>query len=75
MLTKNDFVQIQKIVQHEIRQEAKPLRKDVKLLKADIRYIKDTINEVITAFDNEDEELRKRVQRIENHLDLPSSSR
>lgn len=75
MLTKNDLVQIQKIVQCEILWEVKPLKKDVKFLKADIRYIKDPINVMITTFDNEDTRLRKRMERIENHLDLPSSSR
>ena len=59
MLTKNDLFQIKKIVGEEIS----PVKKDVIKIRKDISII-------VSAFDNEYLDLRKRLERIENHLNL-----
>jgi hypothetical protein len=54
-----------------VREEVKPLAKEVKLLKKEMRSLKETVGVAIGVFDRADNKLRKRVDRIEDHLNLP----
>ena len=86
MLTKNDLQQLdtlitkrihsetRKIVQEEIQKETHPIRNDQKTMKEDISQIRKDMKTIISFFDREYLELRKRVERIELHLSLPTSS-
>lgn len=73
MLTKLDLLQIKKIVQQEIHQEVNPIKKDIKTLKLDVKKIQKTIDTMLDVLDREDVTLRKRVEKIEDHLALTSS--
>lgn len=55
MLTKDDLVQIKKIVD--------PIKKDVAQTRKDVKVL-------IAYFDREYVDLRKRVERIEDHLGI-----
>ena len=76
MLTKTDLKQIEGIVQGVVRnetrqiiqQELEPIRKDTKTLKRDMRYVKKTIDIMVRMFNEDDVKLRKRVEKIEDHL-------
>ena len=67
MLTKQDLSEIQKVVQKQVD----PIKKYIKTIKTDISQIRTDIKTVINFFDKEYLEFRKRVDRIEEHLDLP----
>ena len=76
MLTKTDLKQIEGIVQGVVRnetrqiiqQELEPIRKDTKTLKKDMRYVKKTIDIMVRMFNEDNVKLRKRVEKIEDHL-------
>jgi len=70
MLTKKDLSEIQKIVQKEIN----PIKNDVKTIKSDISQIRNDVKTIVNFFDREYLELRKRVERIEEHLNLDQAS-
>jgi chromosome segregation ATPase len=70
MLTKQDLSEIQKVIQKEVD----PIKIDIKTIKSDISQIRSDIKTVINFFDKEYLELRKRVERIEEHLNLPPGS-
>ena len=84
MLTKIDLKQIQRIIHDEtriiVKEENKillsksDLKKELDPVKKDISKIRKDTNEIIGFFDTEYGELRKRVERIENHLNLPPIS-
>ena len=62
MLTKSDFKEIDNIVTKRIKQELKPVKSDIAKMRKDV---------IISLFDREYVDLRKRVERIEEHLNLP----
>lgn len=57
-----------KIVQGETR---KIVKEELVPIKKDISKIRKDMNEIIGFFDTEYMELRKRVERLEDHLNLP----
>ena len=63
MLTKKDFVEIKKIVHEEVAVQLSPVKKDISQIRKDQKII-------INFFDHEYLELRKRVERIEEHLGI-----
>ena len=67
MLTKSDLSQIQKIVNTESK---KVITQELKPIKEDITHIRKDIKTVLNYFDREYLQLRKRVERLENHLHL-----
>lgn len=67
MLTKTDLSQIQKIVNTESK---KAIIQELKPLKEDITHIRKDIKTIVNYFDREYLQLRKRVERLENHLHL-----
>jgi len=68
MLNKTDLQQIQKIVRQETR---KIVKEELISVKKDIIQIRKNMNEIIGFFDTEYMDLRKRVERVEEHLNLP----
>ncbi|OGG06305.1 hypothetical protein A3D05_01345 [Candidatus Gottesmanbacteria bacterium RIFCSPHIGHO2_02_FULL_40_24] len=68
MLNKTDLQQIQKIVRQETR---KIVKEELISVKKDIVQIRKNMNEIIGFFDTEYMDLRKRVERVEEHLNLP----
>lgn len=67
MLTKNDLNQIDTVVAKRIQTELKPIKQDVAKIRKDMSTI-------VNFFDREYLELRKRVDRIEEHLNLSSTT-
>jgi predicted nuclease with TOPRIM domain len=70
MLSKTDVSKIREAVQDEIN----PIRAGIKTLKTDVAQIRKDIKRIISFFDSEYLQLRKRVERIEEHLNLPPAS-
>lgn len=70
MLTKSDLKQIQQIVQ----KESSPIRKDTKILRGDVSQIRKDIKTVVNYFDGEYLNLRKRTEKIEEHLNIEPAS-
>jgi hypothetical protein len=68
MLEKNDLQQIQLLIRTETRTA---LKEELKPVKADISQIRKDIKTIVNYFDREYLELRKRVERLEEHLNLP----
>lgn len=67
MLTKTDLKQIDGVVSRRFKKEVKPLKSDVSHIRKDIKTL-------INYFDREYLEIRARVERIEEHLNLESLS-
>lgn len=83
MLTKNDLQQIQRIVKTEGQQETqkviqretgKIVKRELEAIKEDITQIRKDVKTIVNFFDTEYLELRKRVERIEEHLKLSPTS-
>ncbi|PIS15788.1 hypothetical protein COT62_01805 [Candidatus Roizmanbacteria bacterium CG09_land_8_20_14_0_10_41_9] len=75
MLTKNDLQQIQRIVKIEVHHETqKVVKKELEAIKEDVTQIRKDVKTIVNFFDTEYLELRKRVERIEEHLKLPASN-
>lgn len=78
MLTKKDLSNIGKQIDIKLDDKLTPLTRDIKTMKSDIKTMKGDIAKIrkdisgITDFfDQEYIGLRKRVERIEDHLNLP----
>jgi len=67
MLSKSDLTQIQKVVNFESK---KVISQELKSIKEDITHIRKDIKTIVNYFDKEYLQLRKRVERLENHLHL-----
>jgi hypothetical protein len=70
MLTTEDLLQIRDIIRTEIRTE---IGNEVEPLKSDLKKLQRDMKTVIRMFDSEYMELRSRVEKIEDHLNLPSN--
>lgn len=66
MLTKGDLQEIDKVLTKRMKAELKPVKDDVSHMRKDIKTI-------VNFFDREYLDLRKRVERIEEHLHLTPS--
>lgn len=64
-----------KIVRKIIEKELAPIKKDITAIKKTIAKIQENLNTVIEVFDREHLGLKARVDRIENHLNLPPLTR
>ena len=67
MLTKLDLKEIDLIVSKRIKLELKSVKEDISQIRKDTKT-------VIIFFDKEYLELRKRIERLESHLNLPPLS-
>lgn len=85
MLTKKDLTQIQKVVKEELgdyptkadlekalsnHPTKADLAKELKPVKQDIAQIRKDVKVIVNLFDREYVELRRRVERIEQHLGI-----
>ena len=66
MLTPNDLSEIKKIIE--------PLKKDVTKVKKNVARIQKDVKVIVSYFEDENMDVRKRVERIEDHLSLPSKN-
>lgn len=57
----------------DLKRELKPIKSDIKTMKEDISKIREDQNTIIAFFDSHYLDLRKRVERIEEVLNLPQS--
>jgi len=78
MLTKSDLSEIRIVVKNEVKRfttkdDLKTLatKNDLKPIKSDIAKIRKDIDAMLSMLDREYVELRKRVERLEEHLNLP----
>jgi len=69
MLTKKDLDDIRDIVQSTVQTQ---LAEDLKPLKKDVVKIKKDISVIARTFDGDIVETRRRVDKIESHLNLSS---
>lgn len=67
MLDKNDLKQIGNVIDERL--EVK-LEQKLKPIKKDLAYIKKTVSVLVNRTDREETQLKKRVKRIEDHVDL-----
>jgi len=67
MLTKTDLKKIDNLLDKRFKIELKPIKSDISKIRKDIDVI-------ISLFDREYVNLRQRVERIEEHLNLPPLS-
>ncbi len=72
MLTNKDLEQIQKVVEVTVSKEVKPLElkinsldKKISVVQKDIVHIRKDMKTIVSFFDLEYLELRKRIERIE----------
>ncbi len=66
MLTKGDLGEIDKLLTKRIKAELSPAKDDISHIRKDIKVI-------VGFFDREYLDLRKRVERIEEHLHLSTA--
>jgi len=66
MLTKSDLNQIQKV----IKNEQSSVREDIKIIKNDMFQIRRDVKTLVNYFDREYLELRKRIEVIEDQLNI-----
>ena len=73
MLTKNDLSQIQKIVQVETKKIVQVETKKIvsNELQRELKKIKSDISIIVKTYDRDFVHLRRRVNRVESHLQLP----
>lgn len=64
MLTKTDLKQIDNVLASRLRQELKPVKSDISKIRKDVDVM-------LSMFDREYIDLRRRMERIEEHLNLP----
>lgn len=69
MLTKSDTKIIKDLLK-PLEQDVTSLKVDVKVIKADVAKIRKDVDAVVDFFDKEYLDIRKRVERIEEHLGL-----
>lgn len=79
MLTKTDLKQIDNLISRRLqntttKDDLKYLatKQDLKSIKSDIAKIRKDIDVIIALFDREYINLRKRVEKIEEHLGIPT---
>lgn len=74
MLNKTDLKQIDNVVSKRIKGELVPIKKDIKTIKTDVSQIRKDVKTIVNFFDREYLDLRKRVERIEEHLNIEPMS-
>lgn len=75
MLTKIDLKQIDSLISKRLQNVATKdsLKEELKPIKSDVAKIRKDIDVIIALFDREYINLRKRVEKIEEHLGLSST--
>lgn len=75
MLTKTDLKQIDNLISKRLQNVAikDSLKEELKPIKSDVAKIRKDIDVIIALFDRKYINLRKRVEKIEEHLGLSST--
>ena len=74
MLSNDDLKKIGEVVDRRIEEKVGPIiEKQLRPVKEDISHIRKEIKVIVGFFDREYLDLRKRVERIEAHLNLAVS--
>ncbi len=71
MLTKEDLISIGEVIDQRLDKRLEPIAKDIKSMKSDLTKAQKDIRVMLAVLDRADGELRKRIERIEEHLGLP----
>lgn len=75
MLTKEDVSLIEEVLDKRFNQFdqkiGEKLKRELKPIKEDMTKTRKDINVIVSLFDREYVDLRKRVERIEEHLQIP----
>lgn len=71
MLTKNDFIAIDAILDKKFDIKLKPIHNDIKIIKKDVRKLKKDVGGVIKMADTGLLTVQKRVKKVEKHLGFP----
>lgn len=89
MLSKEDLKQIRMVVRQEIKEEVSlqlkpikeefslqldPVKMDISTIKRDVVQIRKDQKSIVNFFDHEYLDLRKRIELIEEHLNLHSKN-
>lgn len=70
MLTKDDLEAIDQLIEKRIS----PIANDTNSIKKNIRTIKKDQKDLFNFLDAENVDTKRRLKRIENHLNLPKTS-
>lgn len=78
MLTKDDLIAIGQVVDQRLEkrlndvldERLSPIERDIKSMKRDMTKVQKDIRVMLAVLDRADVELRRRVERIEEHLGL-----
>ena len=70
MLTRDDLQQIRDVVREEVQSETGPIKKQLGIVNRKVNRIQKDIKSIVYDYSNAISGLRKRVKRIEEHLDL-----
>ncbi len=74
MFTDEQLNQLRGVMREEvgplIREEVEPIKKDLKTVKRSVRKIEKTIDVLVRRTDEADVALRRRVERVEDHLGM-----
>lgn len=75
MLTKSDLSNIRSVIKDELSNHPTKagLTSELKPLKADLAQIRKDVKAIVSFFDREYVELRRRVEQIEHHLGISTS--
>jgi hypothetical protein len=71
MLTRDDLLQIREIVRDEVQSETRPIKKQLSVVTRKVNRLQKDITFIVHDYSNAILGIRKRVERIEGHLDLP----
>lgn len=75
MLTKNDLQQIGELLdtklEEKLEEKLEPIKKEQKQVKKKLNKMSNDINLVVRTFDKDIMQNRKRIERLEDHVDLP----
>ncbi len=70
MLTKNDLNQIRKVVKEEIQPVEERLSREIRGVDKKLDRAQEDISEILTAIDQHQTLLEKRVEKLEEHVGI-----
>lgn len=70
MLRRDDLQQMRGFVREEVQEETGPIKKQLALINRKVDRLQKDITFIVNDYGNAVSYLRKRVERIEDHLDV-----
>lgn len=70
MLRRDDLQQMRGVVREEVQEETGPIKKQLALINRKVDRLQKDITFIVNDYGNAVSYLRKRVERIEYHLDV-----